>query len=399
MPRSALLEDALAIYDARRRRARCGACRNDAARHVSRASPASATKSLVRLERAFEVLSTGRARRDDLAELAAAHAGARLLVQRRPRARVRLGQISRSTSPRRTACRRPLVHATSRKGGRRSTAAVIIEESLALMRHGLAFSLEHELSERRRDVLLHAVGPGRSARTAPRRTRLPPRGARAGAVAQGSRPREWASAGGAHVPALAARPLGRRASRPRRRSTEEQIHAGGVMLSVLQAGTAIYIAARRPRRGSRACTSCSRSLRRRRPIIQDQGTYGAATRDAAPRRRPARGGGRGRHARRSSSPACSGRRSRAIKHGVVDALEAALALGDRTRGGRSCSRSSTAFHSRQPLAVPRSRTIAAAAGAGRSSDAAGLEAAADDFREGSNSPFQGRRRRCSSTRS
>jgi class 3 adenylate cyclase/tetratricopeptide (TPR) repeat protein len=200
------------------------------------------------------------------------------------------------------------------------------EEALGLFRHGLAFSLEHELFEDastyyfllsdqrfRTDRYVEALGYLDESLALARR--------------QGTRPYEWDALAERMYPLWL---LGRwdEALATSEELGEEQVQAGGVMLSLLQAGTGIFVARGQldEARRLRALFSYLEGS----TDLQDQSTIGAV---GAMLLRA-----EGKFAEALAAGAATidvagvlGPTFQAIKHGVVDALEAALALGDLTR--------------------------------------------------------------------
>jgi class 3 adenylate cyclase/tetratricopeptide (TPR) repeat protein len=157
---------------------------------------------------------------------------------------------------------------------------------------------------------------------------------------------------------------------------EEQIHSGGVVLSLLQSGVDVYV-----HRGELDEARTLLALYGRMETstdIQDQATYGAATatlRRAEGRLEEALAVGSATIATAAEvlQPSFQG-----VKHGVVDALEAALALGDSTKAEELFAFVDGLVPSRRSpfLEVHAQRLRARTA-----DDRAGLEAAARRFRE------------------
>jgi tetratricopeptide (TPR) repeat protein len=161
---------------------------------------------------------------------------------------------------------------------------------------------------------------------------------------------------------------------------EEMVNAGGVVLSLLQAGVDVYV-----QRGELAEARRLHDLFARLESstdLQDQGTYGsttAALRRAEGRLEEALAAG----AATTDIANVFGANFQGVKHGVVDALEAALALGETAKAEELF-----AFVDRIPpagqspfLEINVQRLRARTAG-----DAVGLETAARRFRE-LESPF------------
>ena len=317
---AALLEEAIAIFaqedDA-----------HGAARAVTRLGSfqtfgGKRDEAVARLEEAFDVLSAEEPGQD-LAELAALLS--RLywfsgdLERSAARANLALDIAEADRLP------APLARGLRAKGAVAYSLGHY-EESLALMRHALAFSLEHELfgdaatcffmlSDRsfRTDRAAEAIAYLEEALALARRL--------------GSRPHEWATLAERTYPLWL---LGRwdEVHAFAQEATEEQINSGGVMLSLLQAGTGVYVA--------RGELDEARRLHELFAFldgstdIQDQAAHSAA------RAMLLRAEGRladavEAGARTIEFAGVLGPNFQGIKHGVVDALEAALALGDVTR--------------------------------------------------------------------
>ncbi len=205
----------------------------------------------------------------------------------------------------------------------------------------------------------------------------------------GNRRYEWASVAERCYPLLM---LGRwdEVLETRESFTDDQFHSGGVVLSLLQAGVEIY-----GRRGdldeARRLFSAFEHLGES-SDVQDRSAYFAV--EGALRR------AEGRHeealeAGMATIPTADvlGPAFQGVKHGVVDALEAALALGDAARAEELLG-FVEALPPGQPAAVPR-RAGVCASGRRLSGEAAGLRprplvSARSPCRSGSRSP-------CSST--
>ena len=246
-------------------------------------------EAVARLERAFEVISADEPDQDlaMIARRSLGRTGSAAISSWPPS-----GPSSRSTSPRRSGCRR---HSCSRSGPRppSRTAGVTEEEAFACCSHALDLSLEHELSD--------DAGPSTSsfrtcfrATATPRRSptstnRSPSRKAATGPRV--GRPRR------ADLSAEDARALGRGAG-DRDEFTEEQVDAGGVAAQPAGVGDR-SLRARGELDEARGCTRCSRFWRLDRP--------------AGPRTwlRPRPRSGRGRAGyEEASRPARHDRRSR-----------------------------------------------------------------------------------------
>jgi hypothetical protein len=200
------------------------------------------------------------------------------------------------------------------------------EEALGLLRHGLAFSVEHGLSEDaatyyfmlsdqnfRTDRSVEALGYLDEALVLARR--------------QGSRPYEWAVLAERMYPLWL---LGRwdEALAGAEELGEDRLQAGGVMLSLLQAGTGIFVARGQLDEARRLHAQFSHLEGS--TDIQDQATSNAA------RAMLLRAEGKLAEALAAGAATIEvagvlGPTFQGIKHGVVDALEAALALGDLAR--------------------------------------------------------------------
>ncbi|MGE5272345.1 MAG: AAA family ATPase [Verrucomicrobiota bacterium] len=200
------------------------------------------------------------------------------------------------------------------------------EEFVALVKHALEIALEHDLSEEvstcyfllsdrcfRTDRYADALAYLDQSLTFDRKI--------------GNRRYEWATLAERCYPLLM---LGRwdEVLAVREEFTDEQFNSGGIVLSLLQAGVEIFC-----RRGeldeARHLLSLFSRLEES-TDLQDRGCYLAAT--AALRRSE----GRLDEAFEAGAETLTtvktmGPDSQAVKHGVVDALEAALALGDTAR--------------------------------------------------------------------
>ncbi len=364
-PMTALLEEALAIFE--QERDAHGAAR--ASIHLVRFQGFTDKRdeAISRLERAFEVLSAEEPG-DDLAQLAASLSRHYWFS----------GDLDRS------AARADLALDIAEAGrlpqalamGLRAKAAVAHsrghhEEALGLLRHGLALAVEHELftdagtyyfmlsdQSFRRDRAAEALDYLEETLALVRR--------------QGSRPHEWATLAERMYPLWL---LGRwdELDAAAADVTEEQINAGGVMLSFLQAGTGLYVARGELDKARRlhelfAYIDGSSDL-------QDKGSYDAA------RAMLFRAEGRLAEAaelgaRTIEYAGVLGPTFQGIKHGVVDGLEAALALGDNARADEIF-----AWVDALPLAErsPYLEAEIARIRARLAEDATGLAAAADAF--------------------
>jgi class 3 adenylate cyclase/tetratricopeptide (TPR) repeat protein len=200
------------------------------------------------------------------------------------------------------------------------------EESLGLMRHALALSLEHELSDDAATCyFLLSDQSFRTDRTVEALDYLDE--ALALSRRQGSRPFEWAVLAERMYPLWL---LGRwdEALASGEELGEEQIKAGGVVLSLLQSGTGIFVA--RGQLDEARRLHALFSFLEGSTDLQDQGTFGAS------RAMLLRAEGKLAEAVEAGAATIEvagvlGPTFQGIKHGVVDALEAALALGELTR--------------------------------------------------------------------
>jgi tetratricopeptide (TPR) repeat protein len=247
------------------------------------------------------------------------------------------------------------------------------EESLALMKHGLEFALEHELAEDasvsyfilsdrcfRLDLYRDALGYLDESLALSRKI--------------GSRPFEWAVMSERTYPLLM---LGRwdEVLATRAEFTEEQINSGGVVLSLLQSAVEIYV-----HRGqideARQLLSLYARLEHS-TDLQDRGTHLAAI--AALHRAE----GQLEEALAAGTATIEiadvlGPSFQGVKHALVDALEAALALGDTTRAEQLFAFVDDLAPGRRP---PYLEAHVKRLRARLSHDAGGLEAAARLFRE------------------
>jgi|SRR5579862_467942 len=362
---TALLEEALAIFE--QERDAHGAARVSMRLGFFQGFSGKRDEAAARLERAFEVLSAEEPG-EDLARVAATLSRHYWfggdLERAAARANLALDIAEAGRLP------EPLVI------GLRAKASVAHsighhEEALALLRHGLAFSLEHELfgdaatyyfllSDRsfRTDRTAEALGYLEEALSLARR--------------QGSRPHEWATLAERMYPLWL---LGRwdEVHALAQEITEEQIHAGGVMLSLLQAGTGVYVA--RGELGEARRLQELFAFLDGSTDVQDQATYGA-TRAMLFRAEGRLAEAVEAGARTIESAGVLGPTFQGIKHGVVDAIEAALALDDLARADELF-----AFVDGLPP-VERSPYLEAEIARIRArvvEDAAGLAAAADVF--------------------
>jgi class 3 adenylate cyclase/tetratricopeptide (TPR) repeat protein len=319
-PMTSLLDEALAIFeqegDAR------GAAR--ASRRLGELQGVSGKRdeAIARLEHAFEVLSAEEPS-EELAALSAQLSRNYWFSGNLELSRERADLALDIAEPQRFAG--PLALAL------RSKASVAFsvghhEEALGLLRHGLAFSLEHELFEDastyyfilsdqnfRTDRCVEALCYLDESLALSRR--------------QGSRPHEWGALAERLYPLWM---LGRwdEAVAASDDLGGEQLHAGGVMLSLLQSGTGIFVA--RGQLDEARRLHAQFSFIEGSTDLQDQATSNAA------RAMLLRAEGKLAEALEAGSATIEvagvlGPTFQAIKHGVVDALEAALALGDLTR--------------------------------------------------------------------
>jgi len=362
-----LIEEALGLYDA-------AGDTHGAARASMRLGryqffSGERDEAVARLERAFEVISTDEPG-EDLASLAAILSRAYWFSGDLERSAARAELALDIAEAQRLV--RPLVRALGAK------AAVLFSrghqsECLALNRYGLELALEHDLAENaltfyfhlsddsfRHDRYREALGYLEQSLALARRV--------------GSRPFEWAVLAERLYPLWM---LGRwdEAIEGREQFGEEQINSGGVVLSLLQAAVDIYV-----QRGELEQARQLYGLFSRLEAstdVQDQGTYAAATASLL------RGEGRLEEALAAGSatmavadvlqPSFQG-----VKHGVVDALEAALALGESAKAEELFAFVDGIVPAlRSPyLDAQVQRLQARTAG-----DAAGLEAAVARFRE------------------
>jgi len=364
-PMTALLEEALAIFEgeddthgAARVSMRLGEFQGFAGKR---------DEAMARLERAFLVLSAEEPG-EDLARVAAGLSRLYWFSGDLERSAARadlaldIAEANRLPAPLAIALRAKAAVQYSRGHN---------EEALGLMRHGLAFSLEHELfhdaatyyfilSDRsfRADRTTEALGYLEEALALARR--------------QGSRPFEWAVLSERMYPLWL---LGRwdELHAAAQETTKEQIHAGGVMLSYLQSGTGLYVA--RGELGEARRLHEMFAFLDGSTDIQDQATHNAARamlfRAEGRLAEAVEAGARTIEAAGILGPTFQG-----IKHGVVDALEAALALGDLKRADELFAFvDRLAIAERSPYLVAEITRIRARL----AEDAAGLAAAADAF--------------------
>jgi len=362
---TALFEEALALFE--QERDAHGAARVSMRMGFFQTFSGKREESIARLERAFDVLSAEEPG-EDLARLAASLSRQYWFSGDLERSAARadlaldIAEANRLPAPLAVALRAKasVAHSLGHH-----------EEALALMRHGLAFSLEHELFDDaatyyfilsdtafRTDRANEALGYLEKSLALARR--------------QGSRPHEWAILAERTYPLWL---LGRwdEVLAVALEITEEQIKAGGVMLSLLQSGTGIYIA--------RGDLDAARRLHEIFAFldgssdVQDQSTYGAV------RAMLFRAEGRLAEAletgaRTIESVGVLGPTFQGIKHGVLDAIEAALALGERARADELFAFvDGLSPAERSPYLVAEVARIRARV----SEDAAGLIAAADAF--------------------
>jgi tetratricopeptide (TPR) repeat protein len=331
-------------------------------------------EALARLERAFDVLSADEPD-EDLADLAA-HLS---------RAYWFSGDLERSAARAELALdiaeahrySEPLVHAL------RAKAAVLfsrghMEEGLALNKHGLEIALEHDLAEHA--ATFYFILSDRCFRLDHYRDALDYLEQSLAQVRKlGNRPWEWSGFAERTYPLWM---LGRwdEVIATREGFDEEMINAGGVVLSLLQSGVEIY-AQRGELDAARELYALFARLEQS-SDLQDRGSHLAAT--AALRR------AEGRLDEALAAGAATievaeifAATFQAVKHGVIDALEAALALGETGKAEELFAfADGLPPASRSPyLDLQVQRIRARIAG-----DAAGLEAAARRFRE-LESPF------------
>ena len=326
-------------------------------------------EAVARLERAFEVIS-GDEPDEALAQLAAELSRAYWFS----------GDLERATERAELALEiaesqrlwKPLAQALRAKGA----VALSIghpEEALAYMKHGLEISREHGLTE---DVsnycFILSDGCFRTDRFADALVYLEEALATARKI--GSRPLEWSVLSERTYPLWM---LGRwdEVAAACADFGEEQVGSGGVVLSILQAGTHVFAQRGELDEARRIFELFSRLEYS--TDIQDQGAY------AAVRASVLRAEGRLQEALEAGletlgaaaalSPSFQG-----VTHGVVDALEAALALGETAKAEdiyRFADGIPLSTRS-QYLDAQIERLRARTAG-----DAAGLDAATRHFRE------------------
>ncbi|HEX5246984.1 MAG TPA: AAA family ATPase [Gaiellaceae bacterium] len=326
-------------------------------------------EALARLERAFDVLSADEPD-EDLASLAALLSRSYWfggdLERAAARAELALDIAEANRYP------KAVVHAL------RAKAAVLfsrghMEEGLALNKHGLELALEHDLAEHAstfyfilsdlsfrldhyRDALSYLEQSLEQARKL------------------GSRPFEW---GALSEQTYSLWMLGRwdEVVEMCEAFDEEIINAGGVVLSVMQSGVAVY-AQRGELDEARRLIDLFARLESS-TDFQDQGTHHAALASlhlAEGRLEEALAAG----AETIRVAEVLGENFQGVKHGVVDALEAALALGETSKAEELF-----AFIDGVPAARPsrflelHAQRLRARVGG----DAAGLEAAVQGFRE------------------
>jgi class 3 adenylate cyclase/tetratricopeptide (TPR) repeat protein len=200
------------------------------------------------------------------------------------------------------------------------------EESFALVKHGLEVALEHDLAEHastcyfllsdncfRRDRYAEALAYLDESLALARKL--------------GSRPSEWAVLAERTYPLLM---TGRwdEVVATTDEFTQEQVDSGGVVLGVLEAGVAVHVYRGELDQARRIFSLFSRLEGS--TDLQDRCTYLAATaslRSAEGRLEEALAAG----AATIETAPTLGHSFQGIKHGVVDALEAAIALGDSAR--------------------------------------------------------------------
>ena len=326
-------------------------------------------EALARLERAFDVISADEPD-EDLAQLAASLARAYWFS----------GDLERSAARAELALDIAEAHRFSKPlvAALRAKAAVAFsrghqEEALALHKHGLELALEHGMHEDastfyfllsdgsfREDRYRDALGYLEESLALSRR--------------MGNRPWEWSVLAERTYPLWM---LGRwdEVLATRADFGEEEINAGGVVLSLLQAGVDVY-AQRGELDEARRLYGLFARLEGS-TDIQDQGAYATAT--ATLRRAE----GRLEEALAAGSATIAvaevlGPSFQAVKHGVVDALEAALALGETAKAEELLAFVDAIAPARRSplLEIQVQRLRARTAG-----DADGLDAAAARFRE------------------
>ena len=247
------------------------------------------------------------------------------------------------------------------------------EEGFALTKHALELALEHEVHEDAMtcyfilsDRCFHldryddALGYLDESLAVARKI--------------GDRSREWAVFAERTYPLLM---LGRwdEVTAIREEFTEEQINAGGVVLSLLQSGVEVYSHRGELDEARRLLSLFSRLADS--PDLQDLGCYYAATavlRRAEGRLEEAVAAG----VRTLESVPVFGLSFQSPKHGLVDAVEAALALGDSARAEELLALVEDLPPGQRP---PYLDAHAKRIRSRMSADAAGFEAAARLFRE------------------
>jgi class 3 adenylate cyclase/tetratricopeptide (TPR) repeat protein len=362
-----LIEESIAIYEAE-------GDNHAAARAAYKLGRAGAftgrrDEALARLEHAYEVIS-GDEPDEDLAMLAA------LLG----RAYWFSGDLERSAA--RTELALDIAEAQGLPGALaaalRAKGAVLFsrghrEESFAVMKHALEVALEHDLAEDastcyfllsdrcfRRDRYAEALGYLEESLVL--------------ANKMGSRPLEYGVLAERTYPLFMAGQWDDVVATTDE-FTQEQVDSGGVVLSVLQSGVYVHIERGELDQARRILSLFSRLDDS--TDVQDRSTYLAAT--AALKR------AEGRFAEALSDGAATieagptlGADFQGVKHGVVDALEAALALGDSA----SAHELLAFIDSLSPgIRPPFFEAQAHRFRARMAGDAAGLEVAARLFRE------------------
>ena len=293
-------------------------------------------------------------------------------------------RLCRSCCRRRSARRRRIAQqlgAAPRRPSRSSSSA-------------LELALEHDLRRGGRAPATSTSPTTRSGATATRDALgYLDEGARARAGRSVTGAGEWASLAERRYPLLHARPLGRGRSPPQRR-----VHRGAVRLRRRRRSACsgseleIHCQRGRARRRPRRCSRCSRGSRTS-TDVQDRSDASGGDGGAPPGRGSPRGGARGRRGRDRDRGDPRVLTFQAVKHGFVEALEAALALGDpaRARGAPGARRRPAACGAAAVPRRPRSPPPRAARRRrGRSRRLRRLASARSAFRSGSPS-------RCSST--
>ncbi len=362
-----LMEEAIAIYEA-------DGDTHTAARVSARLGRfqlfgAGRDEMLARLERAFDVISADEPD-EDLAVLAAQlsriywFGGDLERADARAELALEVAQAGGFVKPLAVALRAKgaVLHSRGRD-----------EEALALMKHTLDFALEHELADDAGTCYFHLSD--RCFRLDRYRDALSYLDESLALVRKvGNRPHEWATIAERTYPLFM---LGRwdEVLATREQFTQEEIDSGGVMLSLLQAGVEVY--AHRGRLDEARQLFGLFSRLETSTDLQDRGTYLAtlaAFRRAEGRLEDAVAAG---SATIEIAPVL-GPSFQGVKHGVVDALEAALALGDTAKTEELLAFVDGLAPMRRPpyLDVHVQRLRARSAG-----DTGGLEAAAGRFRE------------------